>query len=216
MNIIQSPEQSLNSHYCDLSQKKRWRAANRLVKVLLWLGRWKSCQEDMVCQRLIGSDRSGLAFYSILFKAESNLKWLSSSDRPWRIPQRGLFSMTHLPLWSHSSEITTFMHKHYVSADQTTAKNKLDKHMICMVEWVCLWLLPNISHLYLQQLLLVGGVHLLQGLLQFMVPVQEGFPQLCCQVEICPIRSKNVNTRYGAVSVPKHGERIELHLCKGY
>lgn len=119
--------------------------------------------------------------------------------------------MTHLSLWSHSSKITTFMHKHYVSAEQTAAKNNWIN-----IWFVCLWFLPNVSHLYLQQLLLVGGVHLLQGLLQFMVPVQEGFPQLCCQVEICPIRSKNVNTRYEAVSVAKRGEQIELHLCKGY
>lgn len=48
---------------------------------------------------------------------------------------------------------------------------------------------PDISHLYLQQLLMVGGVHLLQGLLKLMVPVQEGFPQLRRQVEICKHRT---------------------------
>lgn len=48
---------------------------------------------------------------------------------------------------------------------------------------------PDVSHLYLQQLLMVGGVHLLQGLLKLMVPVQEGFPQLRRQVEICKHRA---------------------------
>lgn len=48
---------------------------------------------------------------------------------------------------------------------------------------------PDISHLDLQQLLMVGGVHLLQGLLKLMVPVQEGFPQLRRQVEICKHRA---------------------------
>lgn len=47
----------------------------------------------------------------------------------------------------------------------------------------------GVYHLYLQQLLMVGGVHLLQGLLQLMVPVQEGFPQLRRQVEICKDRA---------------------------
>lgn len=48
---------------------------------------------------------------------------------------------------------------------------------------------PGLYHLYLQQLLVVGGVHLLQGLLQLLVPVQEGFPQLRRQVEICKYRA---------------------------
>lgn len=42
----------------------------------------------------------------------------------------------------------------------------------------------NLYHLYLLQLVLVGGVHLLQGLLQFMVPLKEAFPELRCQMEI--------------------------------
>lgn len=69
-------------------------------------------------------------------------------------------------------------------------------------------------HLNLLQLLLVGGVHLLQGLLQLMVPGQEGFPQLRCQMEICQNTGKRVNTRYEAVSMPKHRQRIELDVCE--
>lgn len=48
----------------------------------------------------------------------------------------------------------------------------------------CYYFLSNIYHLYLLQLVLVGRVHLLQSLLQLMVPVEEGFPQLCGQMEI--------------------------------
>ncbi|TNN85487.1 hypothetical protein EYF80_004120 [Liparis tanakae] len=46
---------------------------------------------------------------------------------------------------------------------------------------------------FIGQLLLVGGVHLLQGLLQLMVPVQEGFPKLRCQVEICQNTGKHAH-----------------------
>lgn len=59
---------------------------------------------------------------------------------------------------------------------------------------------PDISHLYLQQLLMVGGVHLLQGLLKLMVPVQEGFPQLRRQVEICKHRA--AASTQGATQAP--------------
>lgn len=59
---------------------------------------------------------------------------------------------------------------------------------------------PDISHLYLQQLLVVGGVHLLQGLLKLMVPLQEGFPQLRRQVEICKHRA--AASTQGATQAP--------------
>lgn len=75
-------------------------------------------------------------------------------------------------------------------------------------------LLANIYHLDLQQLLLVGGVHLLQGLLQLMVPVQEGFSQLCRQMEICASGGKYVNKRYEAACMPKHRHRIQIHASK--
>lgn len=75
-------------------------------------------------------------------------------------------------------------------------------------------LLANIHHLDLQQLLLVGGVHLLQGLLQLMIPVQEGFSQLCRQMQICASGGKYVNKRYEAVCMPKHRHRIQIHACK--
>lgn len=40
-------------------------------------------------------------------------------------------------------------------------------------------------HLDLLQLLLVGGVHLLQPLLQLPVPLQETLPELGCQLQVC-------------------------------
>lgn len=69
-------------------------------------------------------------------------------------------------------------------------------------------------YLDLLQLLLVGGVHLLQGLLQLMVPVQEGFSQLCRQMEICASGGKYVNKRYEAACMPKHRLRIQIYACK--
>lgn len=74
-------------------------------------------------------------------------------------------------------------------------------------------LLANIHHLDLQQLLLVGGVHLLQCLLQLVIPVQEGFSQLCRQMEICASEGKYVNKRYEAACMPKHRQQMQIHVC---
>lgn len=43
---------------------------------------------------------------------------------------------------------------------------------------------PGIPHLDLLHLLLIGGVHLLQGLLQLLVPLQQSLPQLRRQVQV--------------------------------
>lgn len=43
----------------------------------------------------------------------------------------------------------------------------------------------NWPHLDFLHLFLVGGVHLLQALLQLPVPLQEGLPQLRRQLEVC-------------------------------
>ena len=37
---------------------------------------------------------------------------------------------------------------------------------------------PEAPHLDLMHLLLIGGVHLLQGLLQLLVPLQQSLPKL--------------------------------------
>lgn len=70
-------------------------------------------------------------------------------------------------------------------------------HTLSSEKVYCCWSLNNshsfhlnIYHLYFQQLFLVGGVHLLESLFQLMVPVEERFPQLCCQMEICQNRGK--------------------------
>lgn len=54
---------------------------------------------------------------------------------------------------------------------------------------------PDMYHLYLLQLFLVCGVHLLQRLFQLMVPVEEGFPKRRCQMEICQNAGKHVSMR---------------------
>lgn len=74
---------------------------------------------------------------------------------------------------------------------------------------------PDIYHLYLQQLLMVGGVHLLQGLLELMVPVQEGFPQLCRQVEICKHRPAASTQGAGQTPMPQDWKRLWMCLGEG-
>lgn len=112
------------------------------------------------------------------------------------------------------------MPKH-IDTLMSTGRCLWPSHTHSSVRVNCCWilgstgeLLVNIYHLDLQQLLLVGGVHLLQGLLQLMVPVQEGFSQLCRQMEICASGGKYVNKRYEAACMPKHRHRIQMHACK--
>lgn len=80
----------------------------------------------------------------------------------------------------------------------------------------------NIYHLYFQQLFLVGGVHLLESLFQLMVPVEERFPQLCCQMEICQNRGKtgkhkirgSFNAQTEAMDRGRHMQRVLTHTHK--
>lgn len=44
--------------------------------------------------------------------------------------------------------------------------------------------LAGLSYLDLLHLLFISDVHLLQGVLQLLVPLQQSLPQLCCQVEV--------------------------------